>query len=203
MSATKRREEGREREPAGPHLSSSRMRSSIDTRLPRTGAGTCVRNLKCKYLSAQTAAKVRASIILREFEHAQTELIGKAVILTDGKAGTVESVLLDEVHGLRVLIRGHDAKWPVSKSNSRKATIFPAGRFSIKEMSCRQIRFRDNGVTGGPAEPHSSQTYFSERPHRVHRKVMKSGLVSLTSFAATIMSVPQSKHAGSSPVSKG
>jgi hypothetical protein len=34
------------------------------------------------------------------------------VILTDGKAGTV--VWLDEVHGLRILIRGHDGKWPVS-----------------------------------------------------------------------------------------
>jgi hypothetical protein len=36
--------------------------------------------------------KVRASTILREFEQAQTELVGKAVILTDGKAGTVEEV---------------------------------------------------------------------------------------------------------------
>jgi PRC-barrel domain len=47
-------------------------------------------------------------------EHAQTELVGKAVILTDGKAGTVKSVWLDEMHGLRVSIRGHDGKWPVS-----------------------------------------------------------------------------------------
>ena len=59
-------------------------------------------------------AKVHASTILAEFEQAQTELVGKAVILTDGKAGTVESVWLDEFHGLRVSIRGHDGKWPVS-----------------------------------------------------------------------------------------
>ena len=59
-------------------------------------------------------AKVRASTILAEFEQAQTELVGNAVILTDGKAGTVESVWLDEFHGLRVSIRGHDGKWPVS-----------------------------------------------------------------------------------------
>jgi hypothetical protein len=59
-------------------------------------------------------AKVRASTILREFDRAQTELIGKAVILTDGKAGTVEGVWLDEMHGLRISIRGHDGKWPVS-----------------------------------------------------------------------------------------
>jgi hypothetical protein len=59
-------------------------------------------------------AKVRASKILGEFEQAQTELVGKAVILTDGKAGTVERVWLDELHGLRIAIRGHDGKWPVS-----------------------------------------------------------------------------------------
>ncbi len=41
-------------------------------------------------------AKVRASTILGAFEQAQTELVGKAVILTDGKAGTVENVWLDE-----------------------------------------------------------------------------------------------------------
>ena len=60
------------------------------------------------------AAKVRASTILSEFEKAQAELVGKAVILTDGKAGTVAGVWLDEMHGLRVSIRGHDGKWPVS-----------------------------------------------------------------------------------------
>jgi hypothetical protein len=57
---------------------------------------------------------VRASTILAEFEQAQEELVGKAVILTDGKAGTVEKVSLDEWHGLRLSIRGHDGKWPVS-----------------------------------------------------------------------------------------
>jgi hypothetical protein len=60
------------------------------------------------------AAKVRASAILSEFEQAQTELVGKAVVLTDGKAGIVEKVLLDEWHGLRISIRGHDGKWPIS-----------------------------------------------------------------------------------------
>jgi hypothetical protein len=58
--------------------------------------------------------KVRASTILGEFEQAQIELVGKAVILTDGKAGTVESVWLDEMHGLRISIRGHEGKWPIS-----------------------------------------------------------------------------------------
>jgi hypothetical protein len=58
--------------------------------------------------------KLRASTILGEFGQAQNELVGKAVILTDGKAGTVESVWLDEMHGLRISIRGHYGKWPTS-----------------------------------------------------------------------------------------
>ena len=64
--------------------------------------------------SPMPTAKARASTILGAFEKAQTELVGKAVILTDGKAGTVENVCLDELHGLRISIRGHEGKWPVS-----------------------------------------------------------------------------------------
>jgi hypothetical protein len=60
------------------------------------------------------AAKARASAILAEFGQAQAELVGKAVVLTDGKAGTVENIWLDEFHGLRISIRGHEGKWPVS-----------------------------------------------------------------------------------------
>ncbi|MGA7809691.1 PRC-barrel domain containing protein [Bradyrhizobium sp.] len=59
-------------------------------------------------------AKTRALTILREFEQAQTELVGKAVVLSDGKAGTIENVFLDEWHGLRLAIRGHEGRWPVS-----------------------------------------------------------------------------------------
>ena len=58
--------------------------------------------------------KVRASMILTALGDAQSELVGKAIVLTDGKAGTVENVWLDELHGLRVSIRGHDGKWPIS-----------------------------------------------------------------------------------------
>ena len=58
--------------------------------------------------------KRRASTILNELSQAHFELAGKAVILTDGKAGTVENVWLDEFHGLRVSIKGHSGKWPVS-----------------------------------------------------------------------------------------
>ena len=59
-------------------------------------------------------AKEHASAILRELHKAEAELIGKAVVLSDGKAGTVEAVFLDEMHGLRLSIAGHPGKWPVS-----------------------------------------------------------------------------------------
>jgi hypothetical protein len=60
------------------------------------------------------AAKARATAILTEFEQASTELVGKTVILTNGTAGTVDNIWLDEFHGLRISIKGHEGKWPVS-----------------------------------------------------------------------------------------
>lgn len=60
------------------------------------------------------SVKLRAATILGAFEEAQADLVGKAAVLTDGKAGTVEHIWLDELHGLRVSINGHDGKWPVS-----------------------------------------------------------------------------------------
>jgi len=56
----------------------------------------------------------RASNILNEYSAVRSELIGKAVVLTDGRAGTVENVWLDESHGLRISIKGHEGRWPVS-----------------------------------------------------------------------------------------
>jgi hypothetical protein len=58
--------------------------------------------------------KNSASMILTILGQVQSDLIGKAVVLTDGKAGTVENVWLDELHGLRISIHGHGGKWPVS-----------------------------------------------------------------------------------------
>ena len=55
-------------------------------------------------------AKAHASTILGEFGQAQTEIVGKAVVLSDGKAGTVENIWLDEFHGLRISIIGHEGK---------------------------------------------------------------------------------------------
>src|SRR5260370_1118047 len=59
-------------------------------------------------------AKLNALTILGGLDEARSELFGKAVVLTDGKAGTVENIWLDEFHGLRISIRGHDGKWPIS-----------------------------------------------------------------------------------------
>jgi hypothetical protein len=55
-----------------------------------------------------------AAAILAALAEAQSKLVGKAVVLTDGKAGTVASVNLDEDHGLRIAIKGHGGKWPIS-----------------------------------------------------------------------------------------
>ena len=63
---------------------------------------------------AELTAQQLAMAILREFEQAQADLKGKAVVLSDGKAGTIEKVRLDELHGLRVAIAGHEGDWPIS-----------------------------------------------------------------------------------------
>ena len=55
-----------------------------------------------------------ASTILAAFAEMQSDLVGKAVVLTGGMAGMVENVWLDEFHGLLISISGHDGKWPVS-----------------------------------------------------------------------------------------
>lgn len=68
--------------------------------------------------------KNSASTILAAFGRVQSELIGKAVVLSDGKAGTVENVWLDELHGLRISIYGHDGKWPVSTIKFTQAQIY-------------------------------------------------------------------------------
>lgn len=58
--------------------------------------------------------KTHAAAILAALGDVQSDLLGKAVVLTDGKAGTVENIWLDEHHGLRISIKGHDGKWPIS-----------------------------------------------------------------------------------------
>jgi hypothetical protein len=65
-------------------------------------------------VSATSTGDKRAMNILRELHTAEKELVGKTVVLTDGKAGTIENVFLDDVHGLRISIRGHQGRWPIS-----------------------------------------------------------------------------------------
>lgn len=64
--------------------------------------------------SASDPAQERALAILREFEDARVKLVGRGVILTDGKAGTIDRVFLDELHGLRISLEGHEGNWPIS-----------------------------------------------------------------------------------------
>jgi hypothetical protein len=61
-----------------------------------------------------TGVKRHAVAIIHAFEEADAQLVGKAVVLTDGTAGTVEALWLDDLHGLRISIKGHDGKRPVS-----------------------------------------------------------------------------------------
>lgn len=74
-----------------------------------------------------TLVKLPASTILTALGDAQSELVGKAVVLTDGKAGTVENVWLDELHGLRISIKGHVGKWPISTIKFEQSSQSPDG----------------------------------------------------------------------------
>jgi hypothetical protein len=65
-------------------------------------------------MSVSSTGDKRAMNILRELHAAEKELVGRAVVMTDGKAGTIDYVFLDEAHGLRISISGHDGQWPIS-----------------------------------------------------------------------------------------
>jgi hypothetical protein len=65
-------------------------------------------------MSASSNGDKRAMNILRELHAAEKELVGRTVVLTDGKAGTIDDVFLDDEHGLRISIRGHEGRWPIS-----------------------------------------------------------------------------------------
>ena len=78
--------------------------------------------------STMATAQARACTILVEFERARTELVGEAVILTNGKAGIVDRLWLDEFHGLRVSIRSQEGNWPVSTIKTCGAVVGSSGR---------------------------------------------------------------------------
>lgn len=65
-------------------------------------------------LARSISGDERARNILREFHAAENELIGKPVVMSDGKAGAIDGVDLDTVHGLRISIKGHHGHWPIS-----------------------------------------------------------------------------------------
>ena len=103
-----------------------------------------------------TIVKLRATTILTALGDAQSELVGKAVILTDGKAGMVENAWLDELHGLRISIRGHDGKWPIStiKLEQSSQTLGESGSglsrldwiAAMRELSSQHRRVGDKSV---------------------------------------------------------
>jgi hypothetical protein len=81
-------------------------RAPSNIHLPWAGHGFCAipfqkgTSMKVSIQAHHAPAKARASTIIDEFEKAESQLSDKAVILTGGKAGTVEKVWLDELHGL-------------------------------------------------------------------------------------------------------
>jgi len=77
--------------------------------------------------------KNSASTILATLQEVQSELIGKAVVLTDGKAGTVDNVWLDELHGLRISVSGHDGKWPISTIKFAERDRHPSKLSNIEQ----------------------------------------------------------------------
>lgn len=72
----------------------------------------------CRRFSGPTGASNmvvgRAMSILEQLHGAEEELVGKAVIMTNGIAGTVNHIYLDEIHGIRISLQGHDGRWPIS-----------------------------------------------------------------------------------------
>jgi hypothetical protein len=65
-------------------------------------------------MSCSSTGDKRAANVLDELHAAEKELVGRVVILTDGKTGTIDGVFLDDVHGLRISIRGFEGRWPIS-----------------------------------------------------------------------------------------
>ncbi|WP_035723035.1 hypothetical protein [Bradyrhizobium sp. ARR65] len=65
-------------------------------------------------MSESSIGEKRAINILRELHAAEEKLVGRVVVMADGKAGAIDRVYLDDVHGLRISISGHDGQWPIS-----------------------------------------------------------------------------------------
>ena len=85
----------------------------------------------------------RALAILREFELAQAELKGQPVVLSDCKAGTVEKVKLDELHGLRVAVVGHDVAGPYLGIDIEAVRPLPSSSAISPNVSPGSMMFRN------------------------------------------------------------
>jgi hypothetical protein len=80
----------------------------------KTTPNKCTWLVTISAILALMTGEERALNILRELQAAEEELVNKTVVLTDGKAGTIVRVYLDDVHGLRMSIAGHEGRWPIS-----------------------------------------------------------------------------------------
>jgi hypothetical protein len=93
-----------------PALISARMRISVACSI----SSSLLWAINPCHSHTMNGGERRAMNILRELHAAEEELVGRAVVLTDGKAGTIDHVFLDDVHGLRISIGGHEGRWPIS-----------------------------------------------------------------------------------------
>jgi hypothetical protein len=93
--------------------------------------------------------KRRASAILCAFHDAKVEFVGKAVVLSVGKAGDGLKHSLDEAHGLRISIRGHTGRWPVSTikfaqdSSTEKSCVASSAPASTKNALIELQNYSD------------------------------------------------------------
>ena len=76
-------------------------------------------------------AKLHALTILGALDEARSELVGKAVVLTDGKAGTVENVWLDELPAYEFRSGATMESGPSQRSNSRRPAEPAKGRKTV------------------------------------------------------------------------
>ena len=118
--------------------------------------------------STMATVQARACTILVEFERARTELVGEAVILTNGKVGIVDRLWLDEFHGLRISIRSQEGDWPVS---------------TIKIC----------GAAGSSGRAHSSRAAVQARPLWVKSVALCNGRLRLD-FRYTLLATKLARH---------
>jgi hypothetical protein len=96
--------------------------------------------------------KLSASTTLDAFEEVRSELFGKAVVLTDE---TTENISLDELHGLRISIRGRAGKLPILLSSLGGARPPSGGFFVDRPAFGTQSVIYFGGLQGPEDDPNS------------------------------------------------